>query len=151
MADLKNKFNRVGSDASQLQQFADGVCEALGNEDGEFSSIIDIVNQAIQNGQIKVGTKLYRHYFASSDNRKGLEVINTYPYNYEAFGECDFGGALKVRYTEDDGDNYCQITCIDQDGIMYYSDLPNNDVLSLNPSVLEVELVVFTVEDYEAL
>lgn len=53
MGNSKNKYNRVASDASQLQQFTDEVCEVLSNEDGDIASVKEIVNQGIQDGEIK--------------------------------------------------------------------------------------------------
>ena len=36
---LKNKFNRVATDNSQLQEFANSVCDAFDSGDGEFKPV----------------------------------------------------------------------------------------------------------------
>lgn len=65
MSKLKNKFNRVGSDASQLQKFADEVCDNFSNEEGKWPDLSE-----------SVGTKLYKHNL--NDGKRGnITVLST--------------------------------------------------------------------------
>ncbi len=67
MSKLKTQFNRVGSDASQLQKFANEVCENFSNEEGEW---ID---------PSEAGLKLYKHTLMGigAGGPPSLEIINT--------------------------------------------------------------------------
>ena len=65
MSKLKTQFNRVGSDASQLQKFADEVCENFSNEEGKW------INPS-EGG----GTQIYEHSLVDGDGHT-IECIST--------------------------------------------------------------------------
>jgi len=65
MSKLKNKFNRVGADASQLQEFADNVCNAFDDGEDGFKKIpgeeeiTNVVNQGLESGEISIPKPYY--------------------------------------------------------------------------------------------
>ena len=67
MANLKNKFNRVAEDKSQLQEFANKVCDSMDDGEGEFSPIP--TEEQIEKLIKENSTKLYLHhvYFSTAD------------------------------------------------------------------------------------
>ena len=82
MATLKNKFNRVATDNSQLQEFTDKVCETLDNGEGEMKEIPSteeiekIVNEGIKSGEINTKLKIELVDSISVENVSGAIPIS---------------------------------------------------------------------------
>ena len=102
MADLKNKFNRVASDSSQLQQFADNVCDTLG-ENGEFINI----NQKLQADK-EVISQIQVSYDEDDNQTTFVFPNNVLPIHFYIFGEheddwwFDYGNGI-VRSSNENG------------------------------------------------
>ena len=150
---LKNKFNRVAEDKSQLQEFANKVCGSMDDGEGEFSpilseeQIINLIQDAFSKGEIHT---TFTSEEAEISEVEGVIYVKLTKGRNPRYIKCDFGEYGYVEYTYDNINNYTYLERKMGDGDVSENGMYSNILDDFKNPLAYLEGLEFKLEDYSS-